>query len=199
MLEKERERTTTDHDTGLTRTLTQSKRTPHARRVPARVRLLPRRLEGECSVFIVRGARRILRRAPLGRLPLRRVHSQGIEREDGDTRRRGLARRRARRRRERTTHCSGCPNALPCPGLNRFVLNTKFVVRPQSSWGRAKGRRRSAPGSRPSALPCPGSQLLVRSTARRHLDILTPIHAEASSACSVMGTGVGKATLGAGV
>ena len=115
MLEKERERTTTDHDTGLTRTLTQSKRTPHARRVPARVRLLPRRLEGECSVFIVRGARRILRRAPLGRLPLRRVHSQGIEREDGDTRRRGLARRRARRRRERTTHCSGCPNALPCP------------------------------------------------------------------------------------
>ena len=115
VLEKERERTTTDHDTGLTRTLTQSKRTPHARRVPARVRLLPRRLEGECSVFIGRGARRILRRAPLGRLPLRRVHSQGIEREDGDTRRRGLARRRARRRRERTTHCSGCPNALPCP------------------------------------------------------------------------------------
>ena len=41
--------------------------------------------------------------------------------------------------------------------------------------------------------------MLVRSTARRHLDILTPIHAEASSACSVMRTGVGKATLGAGV
>ena len=54
-------------------------------------------------------------------------------------------------------------------------------------------------GSRPSALPCPGSQLLVLSTARRHLDILTTIHVEASSACTVMGTGVGKATLGAGV
>ena len=64
---------------------------------------------------IVRSARRILRRAPLGRLPLRRVHSQGDERGDSDTRRHGLARRRARRRRERTTHCSGCPNALPCP------------------------------------------------------------------------------------
>ena len=63
---------------------------------------------------IVRSARRILRRAPLGRLPLQRVHSQGDERGDGDTRRHGLARRRARRRRKRTTQCSGCPNALPC-------------------------------------------------------------------------------------
>jgi hypothetical protein len=34
---------------------------------------------------------------------------------DGDTRRRGLARRRARRRRARTSHRSGCPRALPCP------------------------------------------------------------------------------------
>ena len=41
--------------------------------------------------------------------------------------------------------------------------------------------------------------LLVLSTARRHLDVLTPMHAEASSACAVMGTGMGKATLGAGV
>jgi hypothetical protein len=32
--QKERERTTTDPDTGATRTLPQSKRTPHARRVP---------------------------------------------------------------------------------------------------------------------------------------------------------------------
>ena len=64
---------------------------------------------------IVRIARRILRRAPLGRFPLRRVHSQEDERGDGDIRRHGLARRRARRRRERTTHCSGCPNELPSP------------------------------------------------------------------------------------
>ena len=47
--------------------------------------------------------------------------------------------------------------------------------------------------------PHRGSQLLVLSTARRHLDVYTPMHAEASSACTVMGTGVGKATLGAGV
>ena len=60
---------------------------------------------------IVRSARRIFRRAPLGQLPLQRVHSQGDERGDGDTRRHGLARRRASRRRERTTQCSGCPNA----------------------------------------------------------------------------------------
>ena len=86
-----------------------------------------------------------------------------------------------------STGSSSTPNSL------------QAASRPQSSWGRAKGRRRSAPGSRPSALPCPGSQVPVRSTARRHLDILTPIHAEASSACSVMRTGVGKATLGAGV
>ena len=46
---------------------------------------------------IVRIARRILRRAPLGRFPLRRVHSQEDERGDGDIRRHGLARRRARR------------------------------------------------------------------------------------------------------
>ena len=32
-----------------------------------------------------------------------------------------------------------------------------------------------------------------------HLDVWTPMHAEASSVCTVMGTGVGKATLGAGV
>ena len=47
----------------------------------------------------------------------------------------------------------------------------------------------------------PGSQLLVLSTARSsspgyHLDVLKPMHAEASSTCAVMGTGVGKATLG---
>ena len=86
-------------------------------------------------------------------------------------------------------------------------LSTNIVVRvtpqaasrPQSSWGRGRGRRRSAPDSSPSALPWPGSQLLVLSTARPHLDVLTPMHAEASSACTVMGTGVGKATLGAGV
>ena len=59
-------------------------------------------------------------------------------------------------------------------------LSTNIVVRvtpqaasrPQSSWGRGRGRRRSAPDSSPSALPWPGSQLLVLSTARRHLDVL---------------------------
>ena len=65
--------------------------------------------------------------------------------------------------------------------------------------GTGKGRRRSAPDSSPSALPCPGNQLIGRSTARCHLDVLTPMHAESSSVCTVMGTGVEKATLGAGV
>ena len=61
-------------------------------------------------------------------------------------------------------------------------LSTNIIVRvtpqaasrPQSSWGRGRGRRRraSAPDSNPSALPWPGSQLLVLSTARRHLDVL---------------------------
>ena len=155
---------------------------------------------------IVRSARRIFRRPPLGQLPLQRVHSQGDERGDGDTRRHGLARRRARRRRKRTTHCSGCPNALPCletQPVRQHQIRCRGTLqaasRPQSSWARAKRRRRSAPDSSPSALPCPGNQLIGRSTARCHLDVLTPMHAESSSVCTVMGTGVGKATLGAGV
>ena len=73
----------------------------------------------------------------------------------------------------------------------------KRASRPHSSWGRARGGRRSAPS--PCALPCPGSQLVVISPAWRHLDVLTPMHAEASRACTVMGTGVGISTLGAGV
>jgi len=44
-----------------------------------------------------------------------------------------------------------------------------------------------------------GSHLIGLSTAARHLDVLTPMHAEASCTCTVMGTGVGKKTLGAGV
>ena len=70
-------------------------------------------------------------------------------------------------------------------------LSTNIIVRvtpqaasrPQSSWGRGRGRRRraSAPDSSPSALPWPGSQLLVLSTARRHLDVLKPMHAEAKA------------------
>ena len=90
----------------------------------------------------------------------------------------------------RTSHRSGCPIALPCPETQTVVLSTNIVEcgtpqassRPHSSWGRARGGRRSAPDSSPSALPCPGSQLVVLSTARRHLNVLTPIHAEASSA-----------------
>ena len=86
------------------------------------------------------------------------------------------------------------------PRLNRFVLSSKIVVcgtpqaasRAHSSWGRARGRRRSALGSRPSALPCPGSQLIVFSTARRHLDVMTPAHAEASSAQHSHGDGRGE-------
>ena len=135
------------------------------------------------------------------------MHSHGDGRGDIDTRRRGRERRRARRRRARTSHRSGCPRALPCPETQPVVLSTNIVVRgrsqassrPHSSWIRARGGRRSAPDSSPSALPCPGSQLVVLSTARRHLDVLTPMHAEASSACTVMRTGVRKATLGAGV
>ena len=60
----------------------------------------------------------------------------------GDTRHRGLARRRARHRRARTSHRSGCPSALPCP---------ETQPRAQSR-GRAWGWRHSAPWS--SASPC---------------------------------------------
>jgi hypothetical protein len=121
-----------------------------------------------------------------------RVNSYEDGRGDIDTRRRGRERRRARRRRARTSHRSGCPRALPCPETQPVVLSTNIVVRgrsqassrPHSSWGRARGGRRSAPGSSPSALPCPGSQLVVLSTARRHLDVLTPMHARAARAQS---------------
>ena len=43
------------------------------------------------------------------------VHSHGDGLGAGDTRHRGLARRRARHRRARTSNRSGCPSALPCP------------------------------------------------------------------------------------
>ena len=99
----------------------------------------------------------------------------------GDARRLGLARVRCRApvSTARPQHRSSIT------WTSCHLCTPQAASRPQSFWGRAKGRRRSAPGSRPSALPCPGSQLVVFSTARRHLDVLTPAHAEASSACTV--------------
>ena len=59
----------------------------------------------------------------------RRVSSHGDGRGEGDARRRGRARRIARRRWAGTSHRSGRPSALPCPGRQLLVLSTKFVVR----------------------------------------------------------------------
>ena len=81
---------------------------------------------------------------------------------------------------------SGCPSARRAPRLNRSssqhqhhcarhaagsVASTVILG---TGEGKAAPRlsRASAPDSSPSALPWPGSQLLVLSTARRHLDVL---------------------------
>ena len=57
------------------------------------------------------------------------LSSHGDGRGEGDARRRGRARRVAHRRWARTSHRSGRPSALPCPGSQLLVLCTKFVVR----------------------------------------------------------------------
>jgi hypothetical protein len=62
--------------------------------------------------------------------------------------------------------------------------------RPQSRGDSRESHRTPMLGSRSFRLERP---------ARRHLDVLTPDHVETSVASAVMGMGVGKATLGAGV
>ena len=60
--------------------------------------------------------------------------------------------------------------------------------RPQSRGDSRESHRTPKLGSRSFRLERP---------ARRHLDVLKPDHVETSVASAVMGTGVGKATLGA--
>ena len=60
--------------------------------------------------------------------------------------------------------------------------------RPQSRGASRESHRTTKLGSRSFRRECP---------ARRHLDVLTPDHVETSAAPAVMGTGWGKATLGA--
>jgi len=51
------------------------------------------------------------------------VHKMGTGVGESDARCRGLARRRARCRRARTSHRSCCPSALPCPESQLVVLS----------------------------------------------------------------------------
>ena len=69
------------------------------------------------------------------------LSSHGDGRGEGDARRRGRARRVARRRWARTSHRSGRPSALPCPGSQLLVLITKFVVRAQAHDAASRARR----------------------------------------------------------
>ena len=145
-----------------------------------------------------------------------RVHSHGDGRGESDARRRGRARRRPRRRRALTsTHRSGCPIARADRRAPKLQTQPVVLSAPTSLCASRRRQRRvhshlgdgggegDARRLTLALVRCrpPGSQLLVLSTARSsspgyHLDVLKPMHAEASSTCAVMGTGVGKATLG---